>query len=108
MTEEAQRIAIAEWCAWKQSHHKFRVAEVHGWISPLGEWEISPPDYLNDLNAIREALLQLSQDEFQNYLHHLGQVCWAESLIQHTRNIHTATAAQRAEALLRTIGKWKE
>jgi hypothetical protein len=64
-------------------------------------------DYCTDLNAMHEAekvLAPKNWDRFSekwwNYYHHLvdGDVC---------KTIH-ATARQRAEAFLRTLGKWEE
>jgi hypothetical protein len=66
------------------------------------------PDYLNDLNAMHEAEKVLSRGEgyhqkggFGLYKTALAEVCDEQHPID-------ATAAQRAEAFLRTIGKWEE
>lgn len=56
------------------------------------------PDYLNDLNAIHEAEKLIMDESSIIYVEYLGQI----SCPWH------ATAAQRAEALLKTIGKWEE
>ena len=52
------------------------------------------PDYLNDLNAMHEAEQTLDGNQRLPYLVLLQGHCFP-------------TAAQRAEAFLRTIGKWK-
>ena len=69
------------------------------------------PDYLSDLNAMHEAEKVLSDEQWPIYLNRLEEVTgaqehgtWWECL----RSAHHATAPQRAEAYLRTIGKWEE
>ena len=113
MTPEAQRIAIAEACGWKHIDYTAYDDGVHGCppYAKIGEpgMENLPllPDYLNDLNAMHEAekvLTAQQQSIFVTKLcdiapNHIGQD-W-RWLIVH------ATAAQRAEAFLRTIGKWE-
>lgn len=106
MSPEAQRIAIAEACGWKcQERVPFdlRPNAVLCWY-PQGknEWETQElPDYLNDLNAMHEAEKILNEDQMIKYLHsHLRQVCGGHSRVR-------ATASQRSEAFLKTIGKWQ-
>ena len=107
MTPEAQRIAIAEACSWRCTA-SFKEAFAC-WVRPDGmdhqtEWL---PDYLNDLNAMHEAeMSQVDIEEgrfivlFREYLH---------TILGHDGSlaIH-ATAAQRAEAFLRSLGKWED
>jgi hypothetical protein len=63
------------------------------------------PNYLNDLNAMHEAEKVLTQAQDYDYRTvTLPKVCKDGSGMIAL----TATAAQRAEAFLRTIGKWKE
>jgi hypothetical protein len=60
---------------------------------------LEPPDYCNDLNAMHEAEKVLTFKDWEFYCDELGgsfQGC-----------AH-ATARQRAEAFLRTLGKWEE
>jgi hypothetical protein len=90
MTPEEQRTAIAEACGWKTGYR-----DPEAW-HPL-------PDYLNDLNAMHEAEKGLVSLQWVSYSRRLQTLC-DESF---TWPIH-ATASQRAEAFLRTIGKWKE
>ena len=89
MNPEQQRIAIAEACGWKIGYR-----DPEAW-HPL-------PDFLHDLNAMHEAEKVLTNEQLEVYCNILHKpnhgVYWA---------IH-ATAAQRAEAFLRTIGKWEE
>jgi hypothetical protein len=101
MTPKAQRIAIAEACGWTRYNGK----EKFQFYSPRGMYARMEnlPDYLADLNAMHEAEKVLSVREKQNYISTLRNICvvagcWPE----------TATADQRAEAFLRTVGKWEE
>jgi hypothetical protein len=97
MNPEQQRIAIAEACGWKPETY---------WAQPIEPGDIpvttSPPDYLNDLNAMHEVEKVLTNEQLEVYCNILHKpnhgVYWA---------IHS-TASQRAEAFLRTIGKWEE
>jgi hypothetical protein len=80
------------------------------------------PDYLSDLNAIREAKKVLNQKQQALFLHHLlvllgfdrtipffdqryfasqefADMCW---------ELTNASAARQSEAFLRTIGKWND
>jgi hypothetical protein len=89
MTPEEQRVAIAEACGWKTGYR-----DPEAW-HPL-------PDYLNDLNAMHEAekVLNEKQEDIMNST--LWDIMGGRKYLWH------ATASQRAEALLRTVGKWKE
>jgi hypothetical protein len=81
MKPELQRIAIAEACGCTET--------------PL-------PDYLNDLNAMHEAqkILTYAQGgEMTLWITRIHGDGYGPQLF--------ATAAQRAEAFLRTIGKWE-
>jgi hypothetical protein len=100
MTPEAQRIAIAEACGWKTGYR-----DPEAW-HPL-------PDYLNDLNAMHEAVSIFDYDQADGFEDHLCDIC--KRLNDEKENpapwrfaVVNATASQRAEAFLRTIGKWKE
>lgn len=108
MTETEQRIAIAEWCGWKWAPGK--VIEFGAdiprniWYAPSGlACKSGPPDYLNDLNAMHEAVLRLRELDAKLYIRYHQELIKIDGLLY-----PDATAAQRAEALLRTIGKWKE
>jgi hypothetical protein len=113
MTPEQQRIAIAEACGWKETEawldgrRCFERADINaGWDFD------SLPDYLNDLNAMHDAEKVLGILERGTYQNILGLACGGireddgGHFVSHRESIH-ATAAQRAEAFLRTIGKWR-
>ena len=94
MTPEQQRIAIAEACGWTTKHKGL-------WVEQLQTYA-ALPDYLNDLNAMHEAEGILTNEQIEVYCSFLQKPQWGIWW-----GIH-ATAAQRAEAFLRTIGKWEE
>jgi hypothetical protein len=99
MTPEKQRIAIAEACGWTTEHKGL-------WVESLKTYA-ALPDYLNDLNAMHEAEKTLTEKGVNTW--------WAYVDLINRRNLTPfgqstavhATAAQRAEAFLRTIGKWE-
>lgn len=107
MKPDAQRIAIAEACGWR--------ATEAGWSHPslppaANVYGRMPPDYLNDLNAMHEAERVLTKDQQASY----GELLLS-AVPYNASGVHRdiflcahATAAQRAEAFLRTIGKWQE
>ena len=113
MKAEAQRIAIAKACGWKV-HPKHKGLDLS---EELECWTDDPPrgfaselrlkrdlpDYLNDLNAMHEAEKTLGGAQMIDYGNLLPQI-----VADHWPNVCMATAAQRAEAFLRTLGLWKE
>ena len=101
MNKEKQRIAIAEACG---------IVSKDKWGSlyktPRGILR-DCPDYLNDLNAMHEAekVMRDSPKKKHTYLQWLGcEDAYTSTVFASV----TATAAQRAEAFLRTINKWEE
>ena len=105
MKLDSQRIAIAEACGWDNDD----IERGH----TLSQFSEYVPDYLNDLNAMHEAEATLDGNQqvaFGCNLARLG-TCYKcmpgnEKLYVNWKASH-ATAAQRAEAFLRTIGKWE-
>jgi hypothetical protein len=111
-----KRIAIA--CGWKLLPNSFP-PNSRLWEHPSGKRAYEPddlPNYHGDLNAMHAALREIKAAESQfRYAAELLKIngqgdllevcdlnvdfCWITA---------TATAAQRAEAFLRTIGKWEE
>ena len=108
MKPEQQRIAIAEVCGWTEIEPCTCCDGVsRGYTPTPGAHKKHLPDYCNDLNAMHDAEKVLIGDEPENselwcdFQTNLVIACPAY-LSYH------ATAAQRAEAFLRTIGKWEE
>jgi hypothetical protein len=124
MNKEKQRQVIAEFCGWSLQDwpgtsmgKKWRRGDQ--W---RGLWSL--PDYLNDLNAMHEAEKKLSGEQlamfalwtawirdgsekgkepdeswFEEYIHEPWQFAFC---------LINTPAQYRAEALLRTIGKWED
>lgn len=116
MTEQEQRIAIAEACGWECVDRSDEFGCMW-WQSPQGGAPFTNvPDYLHDLNATHSAKLALlTTPELQDsYACHLGAITGGKCIdyvanrVDVTTKILFATAAQETEAILRTIGKWKE
>lgn len=109
MSPDAQRITIAEACGWKYNVHLCVGAVPHDPATKQYCKAYHCPDYLNDLNAMHEAEKVLSSGECAKYRDALklntaiygdmdgGCIDW--------QLVH-ATAAQRAEAFLRTLNLW--
>lgn len=106
MTPEAQRIAIAEACGWKRSDHII----LGNWVNPADGKHHALPNYLNDLNAINSAIQILNEQQRREFALWLTAVTREGTYFPTTYDelfpAIMATAAQRAEAFLRAIGKW--
>jgi len=106
MNPEQQRIAIAE------AVGKWHSGWPHEYMNQADRLR-HIPDYLNDLNAMHEAVSIFDYDQADEFEDHLCDIC--KRLNDEKENpapwrfaVVNATASQRAEAFLRTIGKWKE
>ena len=109
MTPEAQRVAIAEACGWKRddvcdcwrkpSEGKFAVAFRNG-----SHQHRQLPDHRSDLNAMHEAEKVLTEEQRDEY----AAMLIITAGTGHVFDIAHLTAAQRAEAFLRALGKWEE
>ncbi len=119
MTPEQQCIAIAEWCGWVEIMDRgvaFGAHVLTGRIKVEGGLELKTlPDYLNDLNAMHDAESKFTEQSAQDaYCLALANVCsgcvdWDSERMNVVAWVTMrATASQRAEALLRTIGKWQD
>jgi hypothetical protein len=102
MTNEQINVAIAQACGWtilKKPLSGFGFAAYAK--EPNGDPSPGIPDYCDDLNAMHEAEDELSGNQYMVYALMLDAV---EGSLFGIR----ATARQRAEAFLRTLGKWEE
>ena len=110
MTPEAQRIEIAEACGWTEISD-WGAGGING-KHPTEPWVEVIPDYLNDLNAMHEAekVLYSNYKLLKKYTQQIKAAICREAGVKKAKMDFdvciTATAAQRAEAFLRTIGKW--
>lgn len=126
MTEEQQKIAIAEACGWKWIQTNFEAKSgLIGTDSPhsgnipyqgtnypsnrhLPTYGKAIPDYLNDLNAMHEAEKVLTEEQRIAYSDHTYDIACEEQDATGMWRWLSLTASQRAEAFLRAIGKWEE
>ena len=119
------RVAIAEACGWKFDGRD-------GWTDPSGNYhqalygdtdkygEYIPPNYVFSLDAMHEAEKLIVEKDKSIFTHEIMNLVgfdgsadlvddygeWSTSLTTSAFSIAHATAAQRAEAFLKTIGKW--
>ncbi len=105
MTPESQRIAIAEACGLSEIGWMYETL-MHAGTGTF----LDVPEYLTDLNAMHEAEKALNHNMSAHYA---DQLCllvgidWnSDAEFDEFFKLSNATAAQRAEAFLKTIGKW--
>jgi hypothetical protein len=114
MKPEQQRIAIAEACGFKK---EIGVTGFVRWRDKEGLRDYLP-NYCNNLGAMNEAEETLTDEQLYLYGNILDRVTLPENK-KEMAYIHgpeagmypelfRATAAQRAEAFLRTVGRWEE
>lgn len=99
MTDEQINAAIAEACGWTEVNSAHRSGKAPGADYVGGEFI---PDYCADLNAMHEAEKVLRDTDL--LLKYGMHICNSH----HYQYLLCATARQRAEAFLRTLGKWEE
>jgi hypothetical protein len=110
MTPEQQQIAIGETDGWTWHGDASwpKHPSNHYWKKGRLNYQILPK-YLNDLNAMHELESILNADQMVSYDYHLDCVVGnGRQGLNIEYFLWSATAAQRAEAFLRTIGKWEE
>lgn len=117
MELKQQQISIARLCKWHDIG-VLRKGELLGGIPPQAmlPGRVTVPVYPEDLNAMHEAEKLLTTDRLiLNYRQHLIQIITGKAPIKGVRvwldlreshKLNTATAAQRAEAFLRTFDRW--
>lgn len=108
MKPEQINRAIAEHCGWQ---HKTHGTDTYWWNDNINDGELlSLPNYHDDLNAMHEAEKTLWSMEpifLTAYCELLMKSRYPSAWGDAWTYIH-ATSAQRAEAFLRTVGKWKD
>jgi hypothetical protein len=107
MTDEQINAAIAEACGWEAVCVDGGSGYYKGFDNGA---ELRPdlPDYCTDLNAMHEAEKVLTKEqvrEYQTYMYDMA--CKIDNTCGRWMP-YSATAAYRAEAFLRTLGKWEE
>ena len=94
MTDEQINAAIAEACGWRKEDgvYMWTVNRIDCTCPELWDW-------CTDLNAMHEAEKRLTSMQLLDYVSFLSDACYEATV---------AAARQRAEAFLRTLGKWEE
>jgi hypothetical protein len=108
MTNEQINIAIAEASGWIKTYEEGEDEGCGKWFWHRGNQNLKqPPNYCNDLNAIHEAEKILTADQFEQYRWILWDICKQFRVKDWYRCYLSSTARQRAEAFLKTLGKWE-
>jgi hypothetical protein len=97
MTDEQINVAIAAACGWENLHRHPLNPNV--WVGENAGMLEEVLDYCTDLNAMHEAEATLGKSLYRmeaQLKRMAGAICFH------------ASARQRAEAFLRTVGKWEE
>ena len=100
MTNEQINAAIAEVCGWTEIGSCDCGFKISGMPPYRSAHKKHIPDYCADLNEMHDAEKACRVDRNWIYLNELDLVCRVDAVY--------ATARERAEALLRTLGKWEE
>ena len=108
MTDKQINEAIAQACGWIEIHDSGPWHHHKPWGYPPqppgagGNAYKYVPDYCTDLNAMHEA------EEFLRDANLLFEYGMHISNSHHYEYLLRATASERAEAFLKTLGKWEE
>jgi len=102
MSPDGQRIAIAEACGITAYDDR----PDYGFNSSTGIG-CQVPDFLHRLDAMQEAVETLSDGDKKKWASTLSRVV-GRGCLPWPHQVYNATAAQRAEAFLRTKGKWED
>jgi len=117
MTNEQINIAIAEMCGWTPY---LLSDDTRGWVEgqtyakcPNTDRWMQFPDYCNDLNAMNEAMSAFDYEQAERFVDELRAIVerderGVENPCPFDFEVINATPRQRAEAFLRTIGKWED
>ena len=98
MTDQQINRAIAKACGWTEIRDN-----MVGWAPGETSTRVMfLPLYCSNLNAMHEAERTLTDANMFVMAHHIERLVSA-----HGQHYFHATARQRAEAFLRTLGKWK-
>lgn len=106
MTDPEINAAIAEACGW--SANKYNSSYWTNARTKVVIHKTDLPSYCTDLNAMHEAENTLETEDRMAYTRKLYRDTGHPVEGGNSWYLAHATARQRAEAFLRTIGKWKE
>ena len=116
MTDDEKRVAIAEFDGYRQFPVRYNndqkawaLTQEQADTIRLGMWLWDlTPDYLNDLNAIRNVMDNVNVADFVRNLRVIVGCCGEpDEDIEDDWLLINATASQCCDAVLKTIGKWK-
>ena len=114
MNKEKQRIKIAEACGWKDMFIENN-RPLLGRHEPesMGRDYLCVPDYLNDLNAMHEALKELNEEHLLIFAQHLKSIAVKVFLYTCTvdevwTSCFQLEAQHWAEAFLKTLNLWEQ
>ena len=100
MTDEQINQRIARACGWKSKEETNGVPWL--WVRTKADYttesSMEPLNYCDDLNAMHEVEKGIENLDLYEK--------WLEDIWGGTLYLFNATARQRAEAFLRTLGKW--
>jgi hypothetical protein len=107
MKPEKQQMAIASACGWTNIGNQW-ISAKSGYSYNESDMIRFAGDFTKDLNAMSEATCRLSRAQYAEYGKRLTQIVARDNSQMDTRfQVFDATASQRAEAFLKTIGKWE-
>jgi hypothetical protein len=114
MTDQEINAKIAEACGWEDVAPLKENLNV--WIGKHGGYYQNLEEYCADLNAMNEAEETLTEEQWDFMFGYLVSIRWRNASEDERRGLGSqkrlsparATARQRAEAFLKTVGKWKE
>ena len=116
MTEQQQQIAIAEACGcsltkddagfWLFKTPGSLDKRVASHYQEVDAWRLCAPGYLNDLNAMHEAVNTLNEIQGCIFCDNLFKIMNSSDGVSEFMKVN-ASAAQRAEAFLKTLNLWK-
>ena len=117
MDKHKQRIKIAEACGWTSADEEYtyygftqNIPMVRKrWTSPDGKLKtLVLPDYLNDLNAMHEALLTLNIEQRHSIVHEVGDILGTPNPNDwQYHDFLYVSASELAEAFLKTLNLWE-
>lgn len=107
MTEEQINATIAKLMGWTGI---FYVEETDAWVGNKpggGKFRFPLPKYTSSIDACAEFESALTDIQFRGYWDVLSLITEQAEEVKSYRAFLSATAPQRCEAYLRTIGKWE-
>ncbi len=108
MTPEKQRIAIAEICGWSNIHQLENSNTLMGWWSGRPKASLVIPNYPCSLDAMHEAEeILITRGGLPTYQYFLRLNEIKENSKPWYGEIY-AEAEEKAEAFLKTFGKWED